>query len=68
MFANEVPIWLLVSLLQFFIPLNMVMRTCCIVGVEQHKIHWLAALLIFGGVIISFFTLTNQERVSKTDF
>ena len=65
LFANEVPMWLLVSVLQFFIPLNMVMRTCCINGVAQHKVHWLAALLIFVGVIISFCTLGHGDEVSK---
>ena len=28
--ANVMPLWLLVSLLQVFIPLNMILRSCCI--------------------------------------
>lgn len=44
----------------------MVMRTCCIVGVEQKKIHWLAAFTIFAGVIVSFLTLTASDKVSAS--
>ena len=44
----------------------MVMRTCCIGGVEQYKIHWLAAMVIFAGVIVSFLTLTVSDKVSAS--
>ena len=66
LFANEVPVWLLISLMQFFIPLNMVMRTCCIGGVEQYKVHWLATVVIFAGVIVNFLTLKSSDKVSAS--
>jgi len=30
--AKTLPIWLLISMLQFFIPLNMLLRSCCMEG------------------------------------
>lgn len=60
--ANVLPMWLLICLLQLFIPLNMLLRTCCIDEVSQYKIHWLSSLTILLGCIISMFTLGGDPE------
>jgi hypothetical protein len=55
--ANVMPLWLLVGMLQLFIPLNMLMRTCCIQDVLHYGVHWGSALVIFIGVIVCMMTL-----------
>lgn len=56
------PIWLLVTLLQLFIPLNMMLRSCCIDGVEHRKIHWFASLIIIAGCSINMVTLKDVDN------
>jgi hypothetical protein len=51
--ANVMPVWLLIVLLQLFIPLNTLMRSCC-VGLKHFKIHIISSLIILIGVGISF--------------
>ena len=50
--ANVIPIWLLCALLQFFIPLNMFFRSCC-VGNSHYKRHIVAGLIVTCGVVIT---------------
>mmetsp|Transcript_14262 Transcript_14262/g.24261 ORF Transcript_14262/g.24261 Transcript_14262/m.24261 type:complete len:124 (+) Transcript_14262:437-808(+) len=63
------PLWLLVSLLQLFIPLNILMKSCCIEEVEHHWIHWLSSLIIFIGCVVNSLTLQdNPADESDNDF
>ena len=69
--ANVMPIWLLVSMLQLFIPLNMILRSCCINNVLHYNIHWISALVIIVGCIVSAITLQqeyNEDTVSTFHF
>ena len=50
--ANVIPIWLIITLLQLFIPLNLFLRSCC-VGLKHYKIHIYASLIILVGVGIN---------------
>ena len=50
--ANVVPVWMLVTLLQFFIPLNMLFRSCCI-GMKHHPQHYIAGLIILVAVVLT---------------
>ena len=50
--ANIIPIWLLCALLQFFIPLNMVFRSCC-VGNTHFKRHIFAGLIVACGIVLT---------------
>lgn len=56
--ANVMPLWLLVAMLQMFIPLNMILRSCCIQNVLHYNVHWISALTIFVGCIVSMMTLS----------
>ena len=59
--ANVIPLWLLTSLLQLFIPLNMLLRSCCI-GLKHYKIHYLAGLVILVSVGLAMFSaFENRE-------
>ena len=62
--ANTMPMWLLISLLQLFIPLNLLLKSFCIDGVQHYKIHWIAACIIFVGCIINMFTLGYQNHMT----
>lgn len=55
--ANVVPIWLLLTMLQYKIPFITLLRSCCIEEVSHYLIHWFSALLIFVGCIVNIFTL-----------
>jgi len=60
--ANVMPIWLFISVLQLKIPLNLVLRTCCIEELSNYKITWISSLVIFVGFFINMLVLTkNQE-------
>lgn len=52
--ANVIPLWLLCSLLQLFIPLNMLLRSCCI-GLKHYKIHVLAGVVIFLAISLAMY-------------
>lgn len=59
--ANEIPLWLLTTLLQFFIPLNMLFRSCC-VGNSHNKIHILAGFIVVIGVAITMFDVIRAPE------
>lgn len=50
--ANIIPVWLLCILLQFFIPLNMFFRSCC-VGNSHYKKHIVAGFIVTVGVAVA---------------
>ena len=56
--ANVIPIWLLISMLQFFIPFNMLVRSC-VLGLRHYQIHALAGFVIFAAVCINLLDFTN---------
>ena len=58
--ANIIPIWLLVSLLQFFIPLNMLFRTCCI-GLKHYIKHVVAGFIICTAVVLNMIDVTDSK-------
>jgi len=57
--ANVIPIWLLCSLLQFFIPINMLFRRCCL-GLKHYAIHTVAGLTILIAVILNIVDLESN--------
>jgi hypothetical protein len=65
--ANVVPIFMLVSLLQLFIPLSVFMRQCCI-GLKHYKIHIVAAGVILVGILFSYIDLTFKTRYSIASY
>jgi len=56
--ANVLPLYLLIALLQIFIPLNIWMRLL-IMQSEQHKKHNLAAAIIIIALIVNSFVLID---------
>ena len=58
--ANMIPLWLLVSLLQFFIPLNMLFRSCCI-GLKHYTIHVAAGFLILIATVLNLIDITDTK-------
>ena len=56
--ANVMPVWLLIILLQLFIPLNTLLRSSC-VGLKHYKIHMFSSLIIIVGCAISFGDLSD---------
>jgi hypothetical protein len=50
--ANVISPWLMISLLQFFIPLNLFFKSC-FSRLEYFRVHFIASLVIFVGVIIN---------------
>lgn len=56
--ANVIPIWLLITMLQFFIPFNMLVRSCCI-GLRHYKVHAFAGFIIFAAVCINLLDFTT---------
>jgi ABC-type transport system involved in cytochrome c biogenesis permease subunit len=58
--ANVIPIWLLIILLQLFIPFNMLVRSACI-GLKHFKIHAISGLIIFLAVCISLLGFTTKD-------
>lgn len=57
--ANVLPLYLLITLLQIYIPLNYLMRQL-VVGVKQHKKHTFAALTILLAVGVNSSTLQSN--------
>ena len=55
--ANVMPFWLLISTLQLFIPINLILRSFCIEETKHYKAHWLSALTIIVGVIVNMYTI-----------
>lgn len=49
--ANVIPIWLLIILMQLFIPLKMFIGAC-LKSVEYYKIHIYSSLIILFGIIL----------------
>jgi len=58
--ANIIPIWLLITLLQFFIPLNMLFRSCCI-GLKHYLIHVVAGFIILFAVVLNMIDIANLK-------
>ena len=58
--ANVIPVWMLLVLLQLFIPFQMLLRRAFI-GIRHYNTHTIAGLIIFAAVCISMldFTLPN---------
>jgi len=56
--ANVLPLYLLIALLQIFIPLNIWMRLL-IMQSEQHKKHNLAAAIIIIALVVNSFVLID---------
>lgn len=50
--ANQIRLWMLVSLLQFFIPLNMLFRSCCI-GLKHYTAHVVAGFIIVFAILLN---------------
>jgi len=63
--ANMMPLWLLTCLLQLFVPLNLMLRSCCIEEVSQYKVHWLSSFVILGGCIISMFSINGIDETQE---
>mmetsp|Transcript_21402 Transcript_21402/g.26340 ORF Transcript_21402/g.26340 Transcript_21402/m.26340 type:complete len:273 (-) Transcript_21402:549-1367(-) len=59
--ANMIPVYLLVALLQFFIPLNMLFRSCCL-GLKHYAIHVIAGFVILLATILSMVDLADYEE------
>jgi hypothetical protein len=58
--ANIISPWLFITLLQFYIPMNMFFRTC--VNKQTYfKIHFYSAFLILIGVGLGAIALNNQN-------
>ena len=55
--ANTIPVWLLITMLQFFIPFNMIARRCFI-GLKQYYVHAFAGLIITTAVCINLLDIT----------
>ncbi len=59
--ANMIPLWLLCSLLQFFIPLNMLFRSCCI-GLKHYTTHVVAGFIILIAVICNMINIGDDKK------
>ena len=57
--ANVISMWMIVIILQLFIPLNLLLRLCCI-KMKHYKIHVFAAMLILVSVVISLLNLIGK--------
>ena len=63
--ANVIPVYLLISLLQFFIPLNMLFRSCCI-GLKHYTKHVFAGFVILAAVVLNMIDITEDEVHKET--
>jgi len=63
--SNEISPILLISLLQFFIPMNMIFGKCCS-GIQYYKIHMIAALVIVAGIAVNMATVYSEEGETKS--
>lgn len=61
--ANVIPVWMLIVLLQLFIPFQMLLRSACI-GLKHYTTHSIAGLVIFAAVCIVMldFTLPSFQQ------
>ena len=58
--ANTIPMWLLVTLLQFFIPINMFIRHLAM-KLKFHKVQLIAGVIILVAVLVNFMDLLEQN-------
>lgn len=58
--ANVIPIWMLIVLLQLFVPFNMLVRRGCI-GLTHYSVHVLAGLVIILAVALAFCNFVSPE-------
>lgn len=66
--ANVIPIWMLIVLLQLFVPFNMLVRSACI-GLTHYKVHSIAGFIIFIAVALSFGNFaTSYYQSSATPY
>lgn len=63
--ANVIPIFLLITMLQFFIPFNMLVRSCCI-GLRHYTVHAIAGLVIFAAVCFNLLDFTTSAYQAQT--
>jgi hypothetical protein len=56
--ANVIPVWMLLVLLQLFIPLNMLVRRGCL-GLSHFKVHSMSALIILAAIGIAMLNFTT---------
>jgi len=61
------PLWLLISLMQLFIPLNLMLRSCCIEEVEHFWIHWFSGIIILTGGVLNMLTLKIHQEDTEGD-
>lgn len=59
--ANEISPLLLLTLLQVFIPLNMIFGRC-FSSIQYYKLHLLAGLVIIAGVAVNMISLSQQSQ------
>lgn len=57
--ANTIPMWLLVTLLQFFIPLNMFIRHAAM-KLKFHRMQLIAGVIIMIAVLVNFMDLLQE--------
>lgn len=57
--ANVISPWLMVSLLQFFIPLNLYFKAC-FSGLEYYRVHFAASFVIILGVAINMIEIKDN--------
>jgi hypothetical protein len=60
--ANVISPWLMVSLLQFFIPLNLYFKAC-FSGLQYYRVHMVASFVIILGVAIHM--IGTKDRVPE---
>ena len=63
--ANVIPVYLLITLLQFFIPLKMLFRSCCI-GLKHYTKHVIAGAIILVGVVLSMVDVAQLDNEDKS--
>ena len=56
------PMMMIVSLLQLFIPLTVFMRLCCI-GLKHYSIHIGAAFIILVGIAVTLLDLSFELKL-----
>jgi hypothetical protein len=59
--ANVISPWLMVSLLQFFIPLNLYFKAC-FSGFQYYRVHFAASFIILLGVGVNMIELKNPSK------
>ena len=62
--ANGFPIWLMVTLLQFHIPLSVLFRHLKM-GLAYRKLHYIAAVLIIISIVINLCDLALPEYIES---